>query len=193
MASIYNSRKFNLVPPRSKEEEGAIQERDSSFFYSFILIFCAIIVFTFLTLAQSLIVDPKVAQNKQNISDIEAQISSYDALKKTHGELYIKSQALDSILVQDIKLTQLLDISDQLKINIPNSQVIAYTRETSGQFVIDLRLDNITDINQIFDNSEKIDVLEGLNLRSVNIQDINGTNYVVARVGFYITNIINAQ
>src|SRR5471030_2851907 len=99
MASIYNSRKFNLIPPKTKEENIIIEERDNSFLYSFILIFCAIVVFFFLTIAEILVLQPRIAEDKQNADDIANQIAAFNSLKLVHGELFVKSQALDSILV----------------------------------------------------------------------------------------------
>lgn len=189
MASIYNSRKFNLVPPKSAEEENVIKERDSSFFYSFILIFCAVVVFGFLTLAQKLVVEPRIQQNKYNLQAMANEISTHDNLKKVHGELYIKSQSLDSILLQDIKLTQLLETSEQLIANIPTATIISYSREVSGQFVVDFQLTNFEEVSSIFDNSENIEFLENLNLREV--VKVEATNTLSARFGFNITNIIN--
>lgn len=191
MASAYNSRKFNLVPPKTKEEVIEIKERDNSFFYSFILIFCAIVVFAVLTLAQKLIVEPRIDQNSKNLTAIAQEISSYDNLKRVNGEIYIKSQALDAILLQDIKLTQLLETSEDLIQDIPGAQISTYSREASGQFVVDFIFPSINDVNTVFENSQSVDFLENLNLREV-LTLANGGG-VSVKFGFDITNIIDTD
>ncbi len=189
MASSFNSRKFNLVPPKTKEEQEQFEERNNSFFYSFILIFCAVVVFFILTLAQTLIINPRISSIQMSVDNLNSQIGSFNGLKSIHGELYIKSQALDSLLTKDIKITELLDISSQLKANIKDSQIIAYHRETTGGFLIDLKLDNFVDINQVYTNSESIKEVENLTLKSIAKQTNAGTGYVVATIAFNINNI----
>lgn len=133
--------KFNLIPPKSKEEVAQLVERDNTVLYSFILIFSSAIVFFILTLLDAALVKPAQQNVATQITGLESQLTNFREIKTKNGELFIKSRALEPLLEKDIKLSKLIDLADKLVTSQGDSiQVINYKRETTGEFVLTLSL-----------------------------------------------------
>jgi hypothetical protein len=100
--------KFNLIPPKSKEEIVQLVERDNTILYSFILIFSSAVIFFVLTLLEALLVKPAVTNTTATIDGLKAQVNQFSEIKTTNGELFIKSRALEPLLEKDIELSNLI-------------------------------------------------------------------------------------
>ena len=180
--------KFNLVPPKSKEEVQVLEDRDNSILYSSILIFAAMFIFFVLTMVQTVLVDPRLAASQLAITNKDKEITAYDTIKKVNGELFIKSKSLEPILEKDIKITQLLDISQQIKANVVSSEIISYSREPSGQFVITFSVGSMDQASLLIKNAKSITSLKDVFLRNVAKDSVNA-NKARATIAFNIKNL----
>jgi hypothetical protein len=185
MSSAEKFNKFNLIPPKSKEEIDALEGRSNSILYSFSLVFFTMLAYFLLTIAQFVVIESRISSNKASIDQKKAEIETYNETKEQNGELFIKSKALEPILARDIKITQLLEISDKLREDLNVAEIINYKREFQGDFVLTLSLEEYTDINQIIENASEIDVVSNLYVRSMS----NANGLVTAVISFDITNI----
>lgn len=162
--------KFNLIPPKSKEEIKELVERDNTVLYSFLLIFFAAFVFFVLNLLDIILVQPSLQTTKTNIAGLNNQISSYSAIKATNGELFIKSQALDPLLEKDIKLTDLIAIADNIDSTFAGSvNVVNYKREVNGEFFLTLNISDFTKVAEIFNLLSNTQNVKGIFIRRVGV------------------------
>ncbi len=190
MASSYNKYlfKFNLVPPKTKEELQVLEDRDNSILYSSILIFAAMFIFFVLVLIQTVLIDPRLLSSKLAVTNKDKEIAAYDTIKKVNGELFIKSKALEPILEKDIKITKLLEISQKIKENVVASEIVNYSREPSGEFVITFSVSSVDQASLLIKNAKSNSALKDVFLRSV-IKNVGETNKANVTIAFSIKNI----
>ncbi len=151
--------KFNLIPPKTKEEIVVLQERDNTILYSFILIFVGMFIYFVLTLIQALLISPRVTTGENLLKAREQEITSYDSVRRVKGELFVKAQSLEPILDRDIKLSGLLKVGDNIIKNIPQSSIISYSRELTGDFVIEFtfsKIENVSSLIKLMKDDPKI-------------------------------------
>ncbi len=129
--------KFNLIPPKSKEELNVLETRDNSILYSFLLVFFGMLVFFVLSLIQTFTTTPQVNKVDATLASQKAEIQAYDQVHEISGELFVKSQSLEPILQKDIKISEVLAASKEVLNKFPNSFVTTYSREATGEFVLD--------------------------------------------------------
>lgn len=191
MNSEYSKRifKFNLIPPKTKEEIKELEERDNTVLYSFLLIFFGAFVFFALNFLDIILVQPSLQASKNSIATLNTQISSYDDIKKTNGELYTKSRALDPLLEKDIKLSDLVAIADNINNTFVNSaNVVSYKRESSGQFSLTLDISNFSKVSEIVSLLSKTDNVKNIFIRSVGKESIE-SSIMVMTVSFEINKL----
>ncbi len=181
--------KFNLIPPKSKEEIEQLEERDNTVLYSFLLIFFGAFVFFVLNLLNIVLVQPSLQTTKNNIANINAQISSYNTVKTKNGELYIKSKALDPLLEKDIKLTDLIAIADNIDTTFgENVNVVSYKREITGEFFLTLNIADFTKVSEVVSLLSSTDNVEHIFVRRVGLESINSSKTTMA-VSFEINKL----
>ncbi|MFS8130887.1 MAG: hypothetical protein ACMG57_02820 [Candidatus Dojkabacteria bacterium] len=193
MQSEYKSKsrmfRFNLIPPKSKEEVAQLEERDNTVLYSFLLIFFAAFVFFALNLLDIIFVQPSLQAAKNNIATVNAQISSYDSVKAKNGELFIKSKALDPLLTKDIKLTDLIAIADNIDTTFAGSaNVTSYKREITGEFFLNLNVTDFSKVSEVVDLLAKTDSVEHIFIRRVG-QDSTDSSTLAMAVSFEINKL----
>src|SRR5260221_116538 len=98
--------KFNLIPPKSKEELNVLETRDNSILYSFLLVFFGMLVFFVLSLIQTFTTTPQVNKVDATLASQKAEIQAYDQVHEISVELFVKSQSLEPILQKDIKISE---------------------------------------------------------------------------------------
>lgn len=177
--------KFNLVPPKSKEEIVQIEERDNSIFYSLILIFFAVFIFFVLSIVQSVFVKPRITKLRNDLAKQDTQIASFDSVRATNGELFVKAQALGPILETDFEAINFLNTTAQIVSTDPTSKIITYGRENDGQFALTLVTSNYDTAARIIEEGNKVEGITDLFLRQVSIDN----NQARLTIAFNITNI----
>ncbi|MBE0574072.1 hypothetical protein IH575_04175, partial [Candidatus Dojkabacteria bacterium] len=135
--------KFNLVPPKTRQELIVLEERDNSILYSFLLVFFAMLIFFILNLIQTFVINQRIELSEKQIATQESQLDGYDDIRRIHGELITKSELLEPVLRRDIKLTEMLDLSQEIVAKNPGAQIVTYAREATGEFVLMFRLPNV--------------------------------------------------
>ena len=129
--------KFNLIPPKSKEELNVLENRDNSILYSFLLVFFGMLIFFILNLAQTFAITPQLNSAELTIANQKLQVEAYDQVHQINGELFVKSQSLEPILEKDIKFSEVLTASKEVSNKFPDSFITTYSREATGEFVLD--------------------------------------------------------
>lgn len=178
---------FNLLPPKTKEEIVAIDERDNSVLYSAFLVFFAVIIFSVFTVGKALLIDTRQSYLEDVISKQDTKISSYSSIRQVNGELFVKSNALAPIVEQDIKLSELLDVASKLIEGDSSILITNYARLLEGTFEVTFEMKNYSDINKISANSLKIDTLKEFFIKSLTKNTAGGA--ITAIVSFNLTNI----
>lgn len=179
---------FNLIPPKTQEELSVLVGRDNTTLYAFFLIFFGMLLYFSFSFAQSVLISPKIALADTSISSLDAQIAGFDSIKRANGELLIKSQALEPILLNDIKITQLLSLSANILNNFPSATIVNYSREGTGEFVLTFRIDDYSKAGVLLDIISKESGVSGAFMRSVSPGLINDGTVVIS---FTLSNTSN--
>ncbi len=177
--------KFNLIPPKSKEEIVIIQERDNSILYSFILIFFAVLIFFILSIIQTVFIKPRINKLKSDLSKQDSQIASFDTIRATNGELFVKAQALGPILETDFEAIKFLDTTSKIVASDPNSKIISYGRESTGKFALTIVTSNYDTAAKIIEEGNAVSGIEDIFLRQVSKEE----NTVRLTISFTVNNV----
>lgn len=141
---------FNLVTPKTEAEITKLVDRDNTLFYSFLLIFFGMLLFFALSVIKSVLVDPILEEVNSNIAEVNTEISNYDEIRATNGELYIKAQALEPILEKDVDVIKVLDLEARLRAEFPNLvEVVDYGRRPDGAFAMSFLINDTSDVTEI--------------------------------------------
>lgn len=168
--------KFNLIPPKTKDEINVLVDRDNTILYAFLLIFFGMLAYAILTLFQAIIVNPKVITTTSNIDTQSTQIGSFNPIKRLNGELFIKSKALEPILLKDIKISQLLSLTSVIIQQVPSSSVVAYARENTGEFVLTFNINSFEQSQSLLQSIKAQTQVNNVFLRSI-LKDQNLGTY----------------
>jgi hypothetical protein len=144
--------KFDLLPIKSQEEIVVLVDRDQTLTYSFLLIFFAVFLFSVLTLLKSFLVDPNLERVENNIKLLDAQIESFNDVRRLNGELFIKSRALEPILDRDVEVTRVLELESQIVNEFPNLiEVNSYGRSGDGAFAMGFNINTVEQVSQVIE------------------------------------------
>jgi cell division protein FtsL len=177
--------KFNLVPPKTKEEIVVLEERDNSILYSFLLVFFAMFIFFILNLLQTFVINQRIDLTNSQIATQETSFSNYEEIKRINGELITKGELLEPVLKKDIKLTELLDLSAQITSDNFNTQIRTYSREATGEFVLTFSTPDVESVGSLLDYLYKKEELKDVFARSILVN----SNSVDATISFSLINI----
>jgi len=181
--------KFNLIPPKSKEEIKQLEERDNTVLYSFLLIFFGAFVFFVLNLLNIALVEPSLQTTKTNIANLNTSISGYNSIKAKNGELFIKSRALDPLLTKDIKLTDLIAIAENIDTTFGGAaNVTSYKRESTGEFFLNLNISDFSKVSQIVDLLKNTKNVKNIFIRRVGLDNI-GSSVLTLSISFEINKL----
>mgnify|MGYP001273054507 FL=1 len=178
---------FNLVPPKTKEELVVLEERDNSILYSFLLVFFSMFIYFVLNMIQTFVINQRIEQGNVQIIEQEASFSAYDEIKRVRGELITKGELLEPVLKKDIKLTEVLDLANQISIDNPTVNVTTYSREATGEFVLTFSMPDIPTASTLVEYLNKNDKL--LNVFARNVQYIQDESEVSATISFSLLNV----
>ena len=178
---------FNLVPPKTKEELVVLEERDNSILYSFLLVFFSMFIYFVLNMIQTFVINQRIEQGNVQIIEQEASFSAYDEIKRVRGELITKGELLEQVLKKDIKLTEVLDLANQISIDNPTVNVTTYSREATGEFVLTFSMPDIPTASTLVEYLNKNDKL--LNVFARNVQYIQDESEVSATISFSLLNV----
>lgn len=180
--SNYNKRyfKFNLIPPLTKEELGTLEKRDNTLLYSFVLIFCGILIYFTSILVENFIVQPRLNSINKDILSIDQQISTYNRIKSINGELYLKTKSLEPILLNDIKISDLLNSVNEIIANNPNLNVLSYQRENLDTFVINVLGTNFDDAVKLIDLMQQSMSFTNVKLRNILQVNNNSSAFTIS-------------
>lgn len=178
MAKIKNEGqfKFNLISKRSKEEITILQERDNTTIYSFILIFAGVLIYFVLTLFQFSFVDSKLQSIEDDISATKNEITNYNEVQSLNGELFLKSNLLTPVLEKDIKVNDFLEVTAEI---IGSSEIISYSRESNGEFVVNTAIDNYEQALEIIGNAKVTEGITDIKVRDISFDSLRFNKYVL--------------
>lgn len=180
--SNYNKQyfKFNLIPPLSKEELTTLETRDNTLLYSFILIFIGILIYFSAILVETFIVQPRIRSIETDLATANQSINSYSRIKAINGELYLKTKSLEPILLNDIKISDLLKSVNDLITSKNNLNVISYQRENLGTFVISVLGTNYSDAVELLNLMQSDPNFSNILLRNIVRLNTNSTAFTIA-------------
>lgn len=181
-----NAFSFNLVPPKSKEEIVQLEERDNSILYSFLLVFFAMLIFFILSLVQTFVIDQRIKQNNTRIQEQEASFQAFDEIRRVNGELITKGELLEPVLERDIKLTELLDLGNNLVIDNPGVVITTYSRESTGEFVLNMTVPSYEQTSDLLTYLNELESVENVFIRSINLTNLNDYSTIIS---FSLTNL----
>lgn len=157
--------KFNLLPPKSEKEVELEVERDDSILYSMILVFVGGLIFFGLTIANVLLVEPRVAQFEQAVTERNNLIEQFSSTIATNGELFVKVRTLQPVLEKKIDTSEIFRVANAITSIDPDVNIISYARERSGLFVFSFSSPTLNELGGL---------IEG-------IKDIQGTSQLFVR------------
>lgn len=170
-------RSFNLVPPKSKQELLVYEERDNTFLYSLVLIIFSFVFFISLTFINEFFLINRIRENDSKVETIEFEIETFSSIRRKFGELIIKSQLLQPIVTQDIKIIELLNIGDQLVKNLQGVTIRSYSRNEAGDFIMTIEFSSIESIKSIFANASNVENITDIFVNSFS-RSQNFNNFV---------------
>lgn len=179
--------KFNLVPPKTKEELGFLEERDNSILYSFLLVFFSMFIYFVLNLIQTFVLDQRIAETNTQIMQQESSFTAYDEIKRIKGELITKGELLEPVLKKDIKLTELLDLGEEVKLDNPSVEVTTYSRESTGEFVLTFTLPDLSTASALVEYLRQKETLVNVFARTIQYSADNTS--VSATISFSLLNV----
>ncbi len=159
--------RFNLLPPKPKEEVALEVEREDSITYAFVLIFIAAIIYLGLVLVGTLLTGPRLQAAQSAIDSRTAQVKSYAPIQALHGELYVKTQTLKPVLDLDIDSSEIFRVADALVAGSTALQVSNYGREKTGVFVFQVVSPTFADVVALADKASKIDGVSDVFIRGI--------------------------
>lgn len=157
--------KFNLLV-QPKEELEAIEERDDSMLYAILLVFFASIVYLGLILLQNFLINPRVASLTTAIDQQKQAIASYASVQSAHGELFIKSKSLTSVLNRNIDPAEIFRVTGEMVKSNPSLAIESYSREKSGAFVFGVVSRSFSEVVDLIKNTEAITGVSDVFVRS---------------------------
>ncbi len=182
-----SSFKFNLIPPKTKEELVKIKDRDNTSFYSFILVFTAIVIYFIFTLIQSGLISPRITKLDKDIQKQEDQITTFNSIKVINGELVVKSQVLSPILKRDIGTDLFLQKTESLTSNLAGVEILSYSRESSGDFVITVLSEDYNQVADLVQGANTDAELSDVFARQMGVDEVS--NKVRATISFKINEL----
>ncbi len=159
--------RFNLIPPKSKEELMVLEERDNSIVYSLFLIFSAVFIFFALNLIEAIAIRPQILEAEQDLTNLQNKILQNDPIVKSNGELILKSNLLKPVINDDIKVAEIIDVSNEIAVN---GDIMTYIREQTGEIVLTIKISNVGNVTNIIKSAQENEKIEDVFLRSVTIQ-----------------------
>lgn len=178
--------KFNLIPPKSKQEIIVLEKRDNSILNSFLFVFLGVFIFFILNTLQTFVTAERLNESKISLLQQEATLKSYDQIRIINGELITKANILEPVLERDIKITELLATTELITKDFSGVSVTTYSREPTGEFVLTM---NITDIKTIIDLIVKMNSIESISSTFVRSVNINRDNSINLTVSFLLKNL----
>lgn len=175
---------FNLLSPKTSRQKAIEEERSSTTFYSFALIFVALIIYAMATILHFVVVYPKKIDTEARISKLDEQIATFDDLRADNGELFIKSKLLEPVMAEDVKIAELLSIAEQLVDGIASVEIKSYSRKSDGNFIVLLDMKDFLDINTVMDNA--LAIKEVTNLFVTRLTKNYFTNVVEGAITFSV-------
>ena len=165
-ALLNNGFRFNLLPPKPKEEVELEVEREDSITYAFILIFVASIIYLGLVVLGSFVTEPRLKTALAAIDTRNQQISTYATAQSLHGELYVKTQTLKPLLDLDLIPSEIFRVANELVANDPTLQIQSYSREKTGAFVFQIVAPKFSDVTKIANKAAVIDGVSSVFIRA---------------------------
>lgn len=151
---------FNLIPPRSREEIEETKERNSSIVYALTLVLASAFVIFILNVVRITLIEPAKIQIEDDIASIQAQTGEGSQAVLLNGELFLKAQLLEEILVEDIAVERIINVSNQVA---GGNEILSYRRDGTGRIELLIRVDSIQSaanvISQAYLNSQVEDPL----------------------------------
>lgn len=180
--SNYNKQyfKFNLIPPLSKEEITVLEKRDNTLLYSFVLIFVGVLIYFGANLFGSFVVQPRLNSVNTDLANTNVEISSFSRIKSINGELFLKTKSLEPILLNDIRISDLLREVDELLPDDNTYNIISYQRENLGTFVINVVSGDFEDAVKLLNLMKDDPSFDNIKLRNIVRISGNTTGFIIA-------------
>ncbi len=163
--------KFNLLPPKSDKEIEIEIERDDSVLYSMVLVFVAGLAFFLLTMANILLITPRVQEFESAVSSREAQVEQFSSIKSLHGELFIKTETLKPVLEKKIDTNEIFRVAEAITAIRSDVSVEGYGRERTGLFLFEVRSTGLLPLPDLVEGIEQIEGVSQVFFRSTRVDD----------------------
>lgn len=141
-------------------------ERDNTVLYSILLIMVSVIIFFILNILQMLFIDPRISKLENSIEKQNQNIQTFNSIKQSNGELFVKSEVLTPVLLKDIGINKFLDVANSLTQD-SNAIPINYARESSGLFVISFFSDSYTQAGELITRAKSHEALTDVFVRQL--------------------------
>ncbi len=147
--------KFNLLSKQNEEDIQTLEERDDSTLYAMVLVFSGIFIFFILNLIQLIVIQSRINSIQTRIDDTVAEITTYNDVRALYGEIFQKSNLLREPLLNDIKLTRLIEISSLMTQD--DGTIVSYGRVPAGGFSLTVEVDTEENARNILNRAEEIE------------------------------------
>lgn len=161
--------KFNLLPPKSKQEVVLEEERDDSLVYALLLLIFSLVVYGALVLTRLFVLQPRIEQADQAIALRNQQAATYQQVKTNYGELFVKGLTLSPLLDKDLDPAAIFTVADTINNIDPDLGITGYSREASGVFVFEMLTPSIDTVARLMDELPRVDNVSDVFLRSIEV------------------------
>jgi hypothetical protein len=165
---------FNLIPPKTVEEIQVLEERDNSIVYGFFLIFFVVLVYSILSLFQTLLVDVRVSNAEKSLASRIVLENGFSETKAEFGQLFLKSKALSDTLKKNIAIVNYIDAASDLSEIIPQSYISSYNwSQEKNEFVVTINVGDFSDAVTLLEKSSESSKIEGLKIKKIDIDPLS--------------------
>lgn len=174
MASDRSIFKFNLLQGKSEEDIKIAVKRDSSTFYAVLLVAFASVMYLAVVLFQALVISPRARSLTAQLAERQGVERSFQEVRSTYGELFIKTKTLKPVLAKNIDTTEIFRVADGIKGGRTDIVIESYSRERSGEFVFLILSPQFVDASQLIKNAESLTGVNNVLIRTVAVNEKTG-------------------
>jgi len=167
-----NPFKFNLLPPKSKDVIAREDKRSYTLLYSTALLFSIALVWVIISSVNAWLKSVQVKNWESTSTKRDTEISSYNQYVYQNYELYQKANILNPVVTKNSDPDLVFGlINTRIKESAPNVSIMKYGRNTSGNYQITGKTNNLDDISKLlkdFKADESVSDVSLLNLQFEN-------------------------
>lgn len=177
---------FNLLPKKSKQTIDREVKRDSYSVYYSLLVLLGVMMWLGLLLFNNFVVDSKRADwELSNQRKTEKINNEYQDIRELHGELVIKTNSLEPLLIKDVDPEVIFLVADEVfPSNEQGIEIVGYGRNDDGSFSISVAASDELLIAQKARSLRELPLVKELQVDTVNYNQ--NANQLIANFNFDI-------